>query len=427
MKLAIVGGGSTYTPELIDGFARLSDRLPIAELVLIDPAAERLELIGGLARRIFAKQGHPAEVSTTGDLAAGVADADAVLLQLRIGGQGARNEDESWPLECGCVGQETTGAGGLAKALRTVPVVLSIAEQVRRANPAAWIIDFTNPVGIVTRALLEAGHKAVGLCNVAIGLQRKFAAHLGVAPELVRLDHVGLNHLTWERGVSVLPTPDAASGREVLPELLADFGPEIAADLRLPLPLLRQLGAVPSYYLRYFYQHDEVVEELRQKGSRAAEVAAIERELLDLYADPTLDTKPELLGKRGGAFYSEAAVQLLAGLLGTGGPQYAVQVVNTRNNGVLPFLPDDAVIEVPAEVGAHGVTALPQRPVEPLYRGLIANVTGYEQLALEAALKGGRDRVFEALLAHPLVGQIALADQLTDRLLAHNRQYLSWL
>ncbi|WP_035794111.1 6-phospho-beta-glucosidase [Kitasatospora mediocidica] len=425
LKLSIVGGGSTYTPELIDGFARLRDSLPIAELVLIDPAAERLELIGALARRIFAKQGHPAKVSTTTDVDAGVQGAHAVLLQLRVGGQAARNRDETWPLECGCVGQETTGAGGLAKALRTVPVVLDIAERVRRANPDAWIVDFTNPVGIVTRALQSAGHKAVGLCNVAIGFQRKFARHLGVAPELIQLDHVGLNHLTWERGVTLLDAPGASTGREVLPELLAGFGQEISEDLHLPLPVIRRLGVVPSYYLRYFYQHDLVVEELKVKGSRAAEVSAIEKQLLELYADPTLDTKPELLAKRGGAFYSEAAVNLIASLLGTDGGT-SVQVVNTRNDGVLPFLPDDAVIEVPAEVDADGVRPLPQRPVEPLYAGLIAGVTAYEQLALEAALKGGRDRVFDALLAHPLVGQLELADQLTDRLLAHNREHLSW-
>lgn len=425
LKLAIVGGGSTYTPELIDGFARLRDTLPIGELVLIDPAADRLELIAGLARRIFAKQGHDAVVTTTGDVTAGVQGADAVLLQLRVGGQAARNQDETWPLECGCVGQETTGAGGLAKALRTVPVVLDIAEQVRRTNPDAWIVDFTNPVGIVTRALQTAGHKAVGLCNVAIGFQRKFAAHLGVDPELIRLDHVGLNHLTWERGVTLLDAPDAAGGREVLPQLLAEHGAAIAADLHLPEPVVRRLGVVPSYYLRYFYQHDVVVEELKVKGSRAAEVAAIERQLLEMYADPTLDTKPELLGKRGGAFYSEAAVQLIASLLGTDG-RTTVQVVNTRNDGVLPFLPDDAVIEVPAEVDAAGVRPLPQRPVEPLYSGLIAHVTAYEHLALDAALRGGRDRVFDALLAHPLVGQLELAEQLTDRLLAHNRDHLGW-
>ncbi|WP_030266241.1 6-phospho-beta-glucosidase [Streptomyces sp. NRRL B-24484] len=425
MKLAIVGGGSTYTPELIDGFARLRDTLPIGELVLVDPAADRLELIAGLARRIFARQGHDARVTTASEVAAGVQGADAVLLQLRVGGQTARNEDETWPLECGCVGQETTGAGGLAKALRTVPVVLDIAETVRRANPDAWIVDFTNPVGIVTRALQTAGHKAVGLCNVAIGFQRKFAGHLGVEPERVRLDHVGLNHLTWERGVTLLDAPGAATGREVLPELLAGHGEAIAADLHLPVDVVRRLGVVPSYYLRYFYQHDRVVEELRVQGSRAAAVAAIERQLLEMYADPALDTKPELLGKRGGAFYSEAAVQLIAALLGTDGTT-GVQVVNTRNDGVLPFLPDDAVIEVPAEVDPQGVRPLPQRPVEPLYAGLIAAVTAYEHLALDAALKGGRDRVFDALLAHPLVGQLDLADRLTDRLIAHNRAHLGW-
>ena len=425
LKLAIVGGGSTYTPELIDGFARLRDTLPIGELVLIDPAADRLELVGGLARRIFAKQGHTGTITTTTDVAAGVQDADAVLLQLRVGGQAARNRDETWPLECGCVGQETTGAGGLAKALRTVPVVLDIAEQVRRANPDAWIVDFTNPVGIVTRALQTAGHKAVGLCNVAIGFQRRFAKHLGVDPELVRLDHVGLNHLTWERGVTLLDAPGSSTGREVLPELLASHGKEISEDLHLPLPVIRRLGVVPSYYLRYFYKHDVVVEELKVKGSRASEVAAIEQQLLDMYADPTLDTKPELLAQRGGAFYSEAAVQLIASLLGTDG-RTTVQVVNTRNDGILPFLPDDAVIEVPAEVDAAGVRPLPQRPVEPLYAGLIAGVTAYEQLALDAALKGGRDRVFDALLAHPLVGQLELADKLTDSLLSNNREHLRW-
>lgn len=416
MKLAVVGGGSTYTPELVDGFARLRDVLPLTELVLIDPAGDRLELVGGLARRIFARQGHPGRISWTSDLDAGVDGADAVLLQLRVGGQAARQQDETWPLECGCVGQETTGAGGLAKALRTVPVVLDIAERVRRHNPDAWIVDFTNPVGIVTRALLTAGHKAVGLCNVAIGFQRKFAGLLGVSPQDVSLEHVGLNHLTWERSVRV-------SGRNVLPELIAEHGEAIAADLRMPRALLDRLGVVPSYYLRYFYQHDAVVRELRTGPSRAAQVADMERRLLALYGDPALDEKPELLAERGGAFYSEAAVALTSSLLRDTGD---VQVVNTFNGGTLPFLPDDAVIEVPATVDARGAHPLPVRPVEPLFAGLIGHVTAYERLALEAAVKGGRDRVFEALLAHPLVGQIEYADRLTDDLLAHNREHLAW-
>ncbi|MET8137496.1 6-phospho-beta-glucosidase [Streptomyces sp. NPDC005251] len=420
MKLTVVGGGSTYTPELIDGFARLRDTLPVEELVLVDPAAERLELVGGLARRIFAKQGHPGRIVTTSDLDAGVEGADAVLLQLRVGGQAARRQDETWPLECGCVGQETTGAGGLAKALRTVPVVLDIAERVRRANPGAWIIDFTNPVGIVTRALLQAGHKTVGLCNVAIGFQRKFAGLLGVSPAEVHLDHVGLNHLTWETGVRL----GGPEGENVLPKLLAEHGAAVAEDLRLPRALVESLGVVPSYYLRYFYAHDEVVRELRTKPSRAAEVAEMERQLLTMYGDPALDEKPELLARRGGAYYSEAAVDLAAALLGGGGSPY--QVVNTYNRGTLPFLPDDAVIEVQAAVNSKGPAPLPVPAVDPLYAGLMANVTAYEDLALEAALRGGRDRVFRALLAHPLIGQYAYADTLTDQLIAHNREHLAW-
>ena len=418
LKIAVVGGGSTYTPELVDGIGRLHDVLPIEELVLVDPAADRLALVGGLGRRILSRLGHPGRIETTTELAPALEGVDAVLLQLRVGGQAARLQDETWPLECGCVGQETTGAGGLAKALRTVPVVLDLADKVRAAAPDAWVIDFTNPVGIVTRALLQEGHRAVGLCNVAIGFQRRFAAMLGVPPENVELDHVGLNHLTWERAVTV-------EGRDRLPGLLDRYGAEIAESLELPLSLLVTLSVVPSYYLRYFYAHDEVVAELRSSESRAAQVAAIEQQLLELYADPALDEKPELLTQRGGAFYSEAAVQLSAALLGRT-DQPSTQVVNLRNDGTLPFLPDDAVIEVPAAVDRTGVRALPVSPLEPLYAGLVAAVTAYENLALDAAIRGGSDRVFKALLAHPLVGQAELARGLTDRLLVHNRDHLAW-
>ncbi|MFI9589432.1 6-phospho-beta-glucosidase [Nonomuraea sp. NPDC052265] len=416
MRLAVIGGGSTYTPELIDGFARLRDELPLTEITLIDPDAARLDLVAGVSRRMLRRAGHPAEVVATADVAEGVAGADAVLFQLRVGGQAARNVDETLPLQCGCVGQETTGAGGLAKALRTVPVVLELAEQVRAHAPDAWIVDFTNPVGIVTRALLDAGHRAIGLCNVAIGFQRRFARHLDVPPERVALGHVGLNHLTWERSVLV-------DGVDVLPRLLAEHGQELADDLGLPVGLLRRLQAVPSYYLRYFYAHDLVVSEQRAKPSRAAEVAAMEQQLLELYADPAVDTKPDLLDERGGAYYSEAAVALIASLLGDRGD---VQVVNTRNDGTLPFLRDEAVIEVPARVSVSGAAPLPVDPVEPLYAGLIANVSAYEELALDAALHGGADRVRNALLAHPLVGQEAVADELTGLLLAANERYLSW-
>ncbi|HEU5025321.1 MAG TPA: 6-phospho-beta-glucosidase [Spirillospora sp.] len=416
MKLTVIGGGSTYTPELVEGIARERAALPVSELVLADPDARRLDLVGGLAARMLARAGHPAKVVTTGDLDEAADGAAVVLVQLRVGGQAARRVDETLPLECGCVGQETTGAGGLAKALRTVPVVLDIAERVAARAPDAWIIDFTNPVGIVTRALLDAGHRAVGLCNVAIGVQRRAAALLDAAPERIALGHAGLNHLTWVRSI-------ALDGRDVLPGLLERHAGELAAMAGLPEPFVRRLGAVPSYYLRYFYEHDRVVREQRGAPTRAEEVAALERDLLAMYADPGLDSKPARLQERGGAYYSEAAVQLAVSLLTGRGD---VQVVNVRNNGALPFLDDRAVVEVPARITSSGPVPLPVPPLEPLFSGLVAHVSGYEELALDAALRGGVGRVADALLAHPLVGQLEFADRLARDLVAANRAHLPW-
>jgi 6-phospho-beta-glucosidase len=417
MKLTVVGGGSTYTPELVDGIARLTGEIKVSELVLVDPDQSRLSVVGPFSARIMARYGHPAQVTWTSDLDAALDGAGAVLIQLRVGGQATRHRDETWPLEFCCIGQETTGAGGFAKALRTVPVVLDVAERVReRAEPDAWIIDFTNPVGIVTRALLDAGHRAVGLCNVAIGYQRGFASLLGVAPDQVALDHVGLNHLTWERGAFV-------GGVDRLPELLEAHGEEIAVHTGLPLAVTKAVHAVPSYYLRYYWAHDAVVEEERGQETRAQAVAKIEQELLKMYADPSLDTKPDLLQHRGGAYYSEAAVALLASLLTDARDR---QVVNVRNHGTLPFLADEAVIEVSAIVGADGPVPVEVAPVDPVMSGLIAHVSAYEELAIDAALRGGRDRVAKALLAHPLVGQFDLAEQLADRLVAENASFLPW-
>jgi 6-phospho-beta-glucosidase len=417
MKLAVVGGGSTYTPELVDGVARLTADIKVTELVLVDPDAGRLSVVGPFCARIMRRHGHPALLRWTTSLDDGLDGAGAVLLQLRVGGQAARQRDETWPLEYGCIGQETTGAGGLAKALRTVPVVLEIAERTSsRALPSAWIIDFTNPVGIVTRALLDAGHRAIGLCNVAIGFQRGFAGLLGVEPERVKLDHVGLNHLTWERAAVV-------DGTDVLPRLLAEHADEIAAHTALPKDVMFDCGAVPSSYLQFYWAHDAVLAQQRGQRTRAEDVARIERELLELYADPALDTKPELLTHRGGAFYSEAAVALLTSLVSDARER---QVVNLRNAGTLPFLPDDAVVEVPAFIGSGGAEPVPVAPLPALMRGLVAHVSAYEELALDAALRGGRDRVAAALLAHPLIGQHELAGRLADRLIAENRDHLAW-
>jgi 6-phospho-beta-glucosidase len=415
LKIAVVGGGSTYTPELVEGLTTRSDRLPVDELALFDVDAERLEVVGGLAGRMLARAGWDGHLVRTGRRAEAIDGADVVVVQLRVGGQAMRLVDETLPLEFGCVGQETTGPGGFAKALRTVPVVLELAEETaRRGAPGAWFVDFTNPVGIVTQALLDRGHRAIGLCNSAIGFQRRFAALLGVAPDRVELEHVGLNHLTWERAVRV-------DGADRLPELLKGHGRELAGDLGLPVALLEDLRAVPSTYLRYYYATSQVLDEQRRRPSRAEQVAEIERGLLELYRDPALDTKPELLERRGGAFYSEAAAALVASLhAGTGD----VQVVDVRNDGTLAGLPDDAVVEVPARIDADGAHPLPLAPLAPELLGLVQQAKAYERLAVEAAVTGDRTVARKALLANPLVGDYRVVGPLLDALLEASRPFL---
>src|SRR3954468_2920774 len=415
MKIAVIGGGSTYTPELVSGLSRERDRIDVRDLVLHDIDEQRREIVGGLAARMLARQGYEGALQVTDDLDRAVDGADFVLIQIRVGGQEARLSDETVPLVCGCIGQETTGAGGLGKALRTVPVVLEIAERVcERAADGAWIVDFTNPVGIVTRSLLDHGHRAVGLCNVAIGFQRSFARMLGAEPERVLVDQVGLNHLTWVRRLLV-------DGDDVLPGLLADHPDELAAQCDLPPALLDRLGVIPSYYLRYFYFHDEILASQLTDKPRAAEVAEIERELLELYRDPSLTTKPKLLEQRGGAFYSEAATQLVASLASDSGD---AQVVDVRNNGTLAGLADDDAVEVPARITAEGPKPLEQPPLAPELLGLIQHVATHEHLQDAAPSSGDRKLVYKALLAHPLVGQVPPVEELTEQLLAADREHL---
>jgi 6-phospho-beta-glucosidase len=415
MKIAVIGGGSTYTPELVSGLSRERERIDVTDLVLQDIDPERREVVGGLAQRMLDRQGYEGRLEVTDDLDRAVDGADFVLIQIRVGGQDARLSDETVPLACGCIGQETTGAGGLGKALRTVPVVLGIADRVReRAADGAWIVDFTNPVGIVTRSLLDHGHRAVGLCNVAIGWQRSFARMLGVEPSRVEIDQVGLNHLSWVRQVRV-------DGGDVLADLMSAHGDEIANDSGLSRRLLDELGVIPSYYLHYFYSHDTVVAEQLDGVPRATTVAEIERELLEMYRDPNLVEKPPLLEKRGGAFYSEAAIGLVGALAADSGEPH---VVDVRNNGTIEGLADDDVVEVLAEVGARGAKPLPQAPVAPELLGLMQHVTAYERLAAQAAVSGDPAIARKALLTHPLIGQHPLSEDLVDRLLEAGSAHL---
>jgi 6-phospho-beta-glucosidase len=415
VKITVVGGGSTYTPELVVGFAARETRLPVEELVLLDVDPERLGIVASLAGRILDRRGWHGRLVATLDRDAALDGADFVVVQLRVGGQAARFLDETIPLRFGCIGQETTGPGGFAKALRTVPVVLDLAERAaRRAAPDAWIVDFTNPVGIVTQALLDAGHRAIGLCNVAIGFQRRFAARFGVEPERVELEHVGLNHLSWERAVRV-------DGVDRLPELLATDGQAIADDVGQPVEVLRALGAIPSYYLEYYYRTRHVLETQLAGDTRAEEVMAIERELLELYRDPHLSDKPPLLERRGGAFYSEAAAQLIASLHDGAGD---VQVVDIRNETALTGLPADAVVEIPARIDRDGAHPLALAPLPPEMLGLVQAVKAYERLAIEAALTGDRAIALKALVANPLVADYDVARPLLDALLAEGGAHL---
>jgi 6-phospho-beta-glucosidase len=413
-KVTVVGAGSTYTPELVEGFARRTERLPLDELVLHDIDPERLAVVGGLARRMLDRLGWPGRLTLTGDRDGAIDGADFVLLQLRVGGQAARLSDETLPLEFGVIGQETTGAGGFAKALRTVPVVLELAElTAQRAAPGAWIVDFTNPVGIVTQALLDDGHRAIGLCNVAITLQRRIAARFEVAPERVALEHVGLNHLTWERAVRV-------DGEDRLADLLDEDAQELGAELGLPPEVLRAVRAIPSYYLRYYYLTRSVLAEQRGGHTRAQDVMDIEAKLLEMYRDEHLTEKPDLLSQRGGAFYSEAAAQLIASLYDGAGD---VQVVDVRNGGALPDLPDDAVVEIPAMIDRDGAHPLPLAALAPEQRGLVQAIKAYEELTIEAARTGDRTTAWRALAANPLVGA-EVASPLLEALLTANAAML---
>lgn len=414
VKVAIVGAGSTYTPELVEGFIRRADRFPVDELALLDVDPSRLEVVGGLARRMLDRAGFGGRTVLTDDRDEAIDGAAFVIVQLRVGGQAARLLDETIPPRFGCIGQETTGAGGFAKALRTVPVVLELAELAsRRGAPGCWFVDFTNPTGLVTQALLDRDVRAVGLCNVAIGFQRRFAERFGVEPERVELEHVGLNHLSWVRAVKV-------DGVDRLPELIQTDLEGLSADAEIPPELAQALGAVPSYYLRYYYRTREMLER-QAETTRAEEVMRIERDLLELYRDPGLAEKPPLLERRGGAFYSEAAAQLVASLAsGTGD----AQVVNVRNTGAIPNLADDDVVEVTARIDAEGAHPIPVAPLDQDMLALVQHAKAYERLTIEAAVTGDRSLALRALLANPLGPDADAATGLLDAILDASREYL---
>jgi len=417
LKMCVIGGGSTYTPELIEGFIERGDELPVATIALMDIDENRLRVVGGLAERMLRTAGADIELQLTIRRREALEGADYVITQIRIGGLACRIRDEKIPLQFGVVGQETTGPGGFAKALRTIPVLLEVAHDVAEVAPGAHLINFTNPSGIITEALLKyAAIPTVGLCNSPFGFQQGVAQQLGVAPERIRLDYVGLNHLSWIRGVRL-------DGEEVFEKVLEGaIARASAGESPFSPQLLETLGMLPSYYLTYYYNHDQVLAEQRRAGkTRGEEVQEIEASLLELYADPNLRHKPRLLEKRGGAHYSTVAVAVISAVHHDKGE---VHIVNARNDGALPDLPSDCAVELPSVIDGNGAQAIPVAPMPPAIRGLAQAVKAYEELTVLAAVEGDEQTALQALLAHPLVPSFAVARELWAAIKEANRAYL---
>jgi 6-phospho-beta-glucosidase len=417
-KITVVGGGSSYTPELIDGFIQHEPDLQVGEIVLFDIDADRLKIVGGMAQRMVQHAELDTRVTLSLDRPAALEGAAFVLSSMRVGQMPARIRDERIPLKYGVVGQETTGPGGTLKAWRTIPVTLDIAREMAQRAPDAWYLNFTNPSGIITEALLKhSGVRAVGLCNNPINMEAGLAAFFGVAPGDVFLEWVGLNHVNWIRRVFV-------HGRDVSHELM-DRLEELDQHEHLPSfepELVRALGVFPTYYLQYYYSHPQRLAELQAAPRTRGEVVqAVEEALLQKYADPNQVVKPPELALRGGARYSEAAVRLILSLALD---RRDVQIVVTRNGASLPDLPPDASVEVPCVVGAHGVTPLSMGPLPESIRALCQQAKAWESATVKAGVTGSRRDALLALLQNPLVPSYQAAAGLLAEMLEANRAYL---
>ncbi|MFO7681281.1 MAG: 6-phospho-beta-glucosidase [Chloroflexota bacterium] len=424
MKIAVIGGGSSYTPELINGFLERVDSLPVTELWLMDVLPERLDVVGRFAQRMVAAKGSPFKVHLTTDQREAVAGASYVTTQLRVGWMQARREDEYLGLRHGLIGQETTGVGGMAKALRTIPVVLSIARDMAELAPGATLVNFTNPAGLVTEALSRHAPEvpSVGVCNVPYNIKMTVLKQLAkegleIEAERAQLNTLGLNHLTWHRGFTI-------DGEEIWPRVIEGYLAELRAQEHPDWEprLIESLRMIPNYYLQYFYHTEHKLKEQEAwPPSRAEAVMKIEDELLAQYGEPDRSEPPEGLMQRGGAYYSTVATQLLTALHND---LNEMHVVNVRQGGAVPGWPEDWVLEIPSLVGAKGIQPLPAEPLPPVCYGLISQVKMYELLTVEAAVTGSREAAYQALLANPLGPSADKAEAVLEDMLAVNKAYL---
>ncbi len=425
MKITVIGGGSTYTPELVNGFLERISTLPITELWLMDIDKERLDVVGGFAQRMVKAKGNPFKVVLSMNQREAIAGASYVTTQLRVGMMPARRGDEYLGLRHGLIGQETTGVGGMAKALRTIPVILGIAKDIREVAPNALLANFTNPAGLVTEALNRYAPDvpAVGVCNVGIttkmeiieGLEKFTGAKID--SDHAALKTLGLNHLTWHYGFTV-------EGEEMWPYIFPAFVEELKKE-EVPewdIRTIETLGMIPNYYLQYFYYTDKKIAEQKEwPPSRAEAVMEIEKDLLREYADPALTEPPADLMKRGGAYYSTLATQLINSHFNDLGQ---IHVVNVRNNGAVKEWPADWVLELPAQVDGDGIHPLPADPLPASCFGLISQIKMYELLTVETAVHGDRNAMYQALLTNPLGPSADKIQAVMDDMLETNKQWL---
>ncbi|OBZ09243.1 6-phospho-beta-glucosidase [Bacillus sp. FJAT-26390] len=424
LKIAVIGGGSSYTPELIEGFINNYATFPVTEIVLVDipEGSRKLSIVGQLAQRMVAKSGLPIEVKLTLDRRSALEGADYVSTQMRVGLLEARRWDETIPLKYGMIGQETTGPGGMMKGLRTIPVLLDICRDMEELCPDAWLLNFTNPAGMVTEAINKhSSIRSVGLCNSPIAAYKWLSSLYSVPVDRIHCDFVGLNHLHWINHITV-------NGEPKLSELLGNrdgYSAKNVPQYDWNATLLRSLGAIPSYYLKYFYLHREILAEQQAAAlrgeTRAETVKRLEDELFEIYLNPELSEKPKQLEQRGGAYYSEAAVKLMNSLHNDSGD---IQTLNVSNQGILDFLPDDACIEVNCRVTKQGPIPQPVSAVPSSVKGLIHAVKTYEQLTIEAAITGDRGVALLALAHHPLVSSANDAERMLEEMLEKNKTYL---
>lgn len=429
LKIATIGGGSSYTPELVEGFIKRYEELPIRELWLVDIEAgkEKLEIVGNLAKRMIKKANLPIDVHLTLDREEALRDADFVTTQFRVGLLEARAKDERIPLKYDVLGQETNGPGGLFKGLRTIPVILDICKDMERLCPDAWLINFTNPAGMVTEAVLRYSNieKIVGLCNVPIGLEMGIAKLLEVDHSRVRIDFAGLNHMVYGLDVYV----DGVSVKDKVINLLTDpentsFVKNIEGQGWEPA-FIRGLDALTCPYHNYYYKSRDMVEktkkEAAEKGTRAEVVLQLEKELFELYKDPELAIKPPQLEERGGAYYSDAAVRLIHSIYND---KQDIQPVNTRNNGAIASIPNDSAVEVSSVITKDGPKPLTVGDIPVAARGLVQQIKSFERIAAEAAVTGDYDKAVLALTINPLTPSDTVAKQIVDEMMEAHKEHL---